>query len=121
MIEMIPGLTGNAVGFVAKGEVTRNDYLEVLVPAVEEVLRSHEKVRLIYVLGKDFRGFSGGAMWEDGKLGVGHLSKWEKIAVVSDEPWIRHGIDAFGFVIPGKVRTFSVADEADATEWLTSD
>lgn len=121
MIELIPSLPENVIGFVAKGEVTRKDYVEVLEPAVADVLKSHDKVRILYVLGKDFTGFSGGAAWEDGKLGMGHLSKWEKIAVVSDQPWIRHATNALGYMIPGKVRTFTVAEEADASEWITSD
>jgi hypothetical protein len=41
-------------------------------------------------------------------------------ALVSDEPWIRHTVDVLGYLIPGKVRTFSVAEEADASEWVTS-
>jgi len=120
MIELIPGLPDDTLGFVAKGEVTRNDYVEILAPAVEKVLKKHDKVRLLYVLGKDFEGFSGGAMWEDGKLGMGHLTRWEKIAVVADEPWIRHATNVLGYMIPGQVRTFSVAEEAAASEWLTT-
>jgi hypothetical protein len=33
---------------------------------VEQALSEHDKVRLLYVLGAEFTGFSGGAMWEDG-------------------------------------------------------
>jgi len=121
MIELIPSLPDNVIGFVAKGEVTRKDYVEILEPAVEERLKSRDKLRLLYVLGKDFSGFSGGAAWEDGKLGMGHITKWEKIAVVSDEAWIRHATNALGYMLPGKVKTFSVAEEANASEWITSD
>jgi len=121
MIELIPSLPDNVIGFVAKGEVTKKDYVEVLEPAVEQTLKAHDKLRILYVLGKDFTGFSGGAMWEDGKVGMGHISRWEKIAVVSDEAWIRHAVNALGYMLPGKVRTFTVAEEADASEWITGD
>ncbi|MEZ5140971.1 MAG: STAS/SEC14 domain-containing protein [Acidimicrobiales bacterium] len=120
MIELIPGLPDNVVGFVAKGEVRAEDYEQVLAPAVDDALGRHDKLRLLYVLGADFTGYSGGATWEDGKLGMRHLTSWEKIAVVSDKDWVRHTVNVLGYLIPGQVKVFAVADEADASEWVTS-
>lgn len=119
-VEMIPALPDNVIGFVAKGEVHSDDYEKTIDPAIEEALTGHDKLRLLYVLGADFEGYSGGAAWEDGKLGMRHLTRWEKIAVVADQSWVRHTIDVFGYLMPGKVRTFSLAEEADASEWVTS-
>ena len=120
MIELIPALPTNVVGLVAKGEITAADYQDRLVPAVQAALEEHDKIRLLYVLGAEFTGFSGGAMWEDGKLGLGHLGSWERIAVVAEEAWVRHAVNAFGYLIPGEVKVFDLADEADASAWITS-
>lgn len=120
MIEPIPALPDHVVGFVAKGEVTADDYEQRLVPAIEEALATHDKIRLLYVFGPDFTGYSGGAMWEDGKLGLSHLTRWERIAVVSDQPWIRHAVNVFGYLMPGEVKAFEYADEADASAWITA-
>lgn len=119
-VQMIPGLPDDVVGFVAKGQVTGDDYTSTIDPAVEEALAHNDKLRLLYVLGPDFDGFSGGAAWEDGKLGMKHLSRWEMIAVVSDNPWIRHTVNVLGHLLPGKVKVFSTAEEADASEWVTT-
>jgi SpoIIAA-like len=120
MIELIPALPDNVIGIVAKGEVTREDYTDRIVPAIERALAEHDKIRLLYVLGAEFTGFSGGAMWEDGKLGLGHLGRWERIAFVAREAWVRHAVNAFGYLIPGEVKVFDLADEADASAWVTS-
>jgi hypothetical protein len=120
MLELIPALPDNVVGVVAKGEVTKEDYEQRLIPAVEQTLAAHDKARLLYVLGAEFTGFSGGAMWEDGKLGLGHITRWERIAVVAREAWVRHAINVFGYLIPGEVKVFDLADEADAAAWITS-
>lgn len=120
MIEMIPSLPANVVGFIAKGEVTRQDYTEVLEPAVKAALEGHDKIRLLYVLGADFTGYSGGAMWEDGELGTEYLRSWERIAVVTDTPWVRHTVGVFGHLMPARIKVFPVAEEADATEWVTA-
>jgi hypothetical protein len=120
MIELIPALPDHVVGFVAKGEVTREDYEQHLAPAIEEALAGHDKIRLLYVLGADFTGFTGGAMWEDGKLGLSHLGRWERIAVVAREAWVRHAVNVFGYLIPGEVKVFDLEDEADAAAWVTA-
>ena len=119
-VEMIPALPDDVIGFIAKGEVQRSDYESTIDPAVEETLSNHDKIRLLYVLGADFDGFSGGAAWEDGKLGMKHLTRFEMIAVVTDRDWVRHTVNLFGYLIPGKVRVFPLAEEADASEWLTT-
>ena len=59
MIEPIAELPDNVIGFEAKGEVTKDDYVQRLIPALEAALEKHEKVRFLYVLGSDFTGYSG--------------------------------------------------------------
>jgi SpoIIAA-like len=120
MIEPISALPENVVGFVAEGDVTAEDYEQRLVPAIERALASHDKIRLLYVLGSDFTGYSGRAIWDDGKVGMQHLTRWERIAVVSDQQWIRHSVNVFGYLIPGEVKAFELADQDAATAWVTA-
>jgi hypothetical protein len=120
MIEPIPGLPDNVIGFEAAGEVTKDDYVQRLVPAVNTALEKHDKVRLLYVLGSGFTGYSGSAMWEDTKLGVEHVTKWERVAVVSDHAWIRQAVNVLGYLIPGEVKAFELGERSDATAWVSS-
>ena len=83
MLERIPDLPDSVVGIRASGEVTGDDYKNVLIPAVVAALQGGHKVRLLYVLGEDVKGFTAGAAWQDTKVGLGHYSSWEKVAVVS--------------------------------------
>ena len=79
MITLLSNLPDNIIGLNATGRVTGDDYLQVLVPAVEVALERHDKVRLIYELDDAFTGFVPDAMWEDAKLGLGHLGAWGKL------------------------------------------
>jgi hypothetical protein len=92
----------------------------VLVPAVEAALQSQEKLRLLYVLGEEVTGFSAGAVWPDTKLGMGHVTKWERIAVVTYREWLRHSVDIFGYLIPGEIKAYTTAEEGDARVWIAS-
>ncbi len=120
MIEVMEGLSGNVVGFRAGGQVSSEDYEKVLIPAVEEALKKHEKVRLLYQLGDDFMGFDPMAMWEDAKVGLTHMTSWERIAIVTDVEWLRNMAHMFGFVMPGHVKVYKNAEIAQALEWISS-
>ena len=119
MLEMLDGLPDQVVGFTAKGEVTAEDYRRVLVPAVESKLRQHRKLRLLYILGSEFSGFTGAAAWEDAKIGMRHFTSFERVAVVSDIDWVRHMVRAFGFVLPGEVRLFGADETGAARSWIS--
>jgi SpoIIAA-like len=118
MIDKLDGFEGNVLGYACKGRVTRQDYETVLVPAVEQALKQHDKLRFYYQIGPGFSGIDPGAMWEDFKVGMGHLTHWERIAVVTDVDWIRHTFRAFSFVIPGVAKIFRVGEETKAREWI---
>ena len=119
MIELLEGLPDGVVGLEAVGEVTSEDYESVAVPAVERARAGHEKVRLVFVFGERFTGYSAGAMWDDTRLGLSHPFSWERIAVVTDTDHIRTMVKAFGWMVPGSVKLFSLAELREATAWVS--
>ena len=118
MIEIISGMPDNVLAVTAHGTVTAQDYENVLLPAVDEVLKRHKKIRLLFHTGKDFSGYTPGAMWDDAKLGVQHLTAFEKIAVVSDVPWLVQATRLFRFLIPCPVKVFRGEKLPDAEAWI---
>ncbi len=120
MIELIEGLPEGVVGLEAVGEVTSEDYETVAMPAIEGEKARREKLRLLYVLGSRFDGYTAGAMWDDTKLGLRHPFAWERIAVVTDVEHYRTLVKGFGWLIPGEVKLFSEADLDDAKAWVSA-
>jgi hypothetical protein len=120
MLERIPDLPDGVLGFVAKGRLHQDDYESVLMPAVSDALEQHDKLRLLYVLGDEWDGMSVGAIWDDTRVGMAHVTRWEKIAVVSDKEWLRHSVDIFGYLMPGEVKAFGLDEEADARAWVVA-
>ncbi len=119
MIELIPGLPDDIVAVSAKGIVTADDYEKILIPAVEEKLKRHARIRLLYHFGRDFDKFTAAAMWDDAKIGLKHLTAFDKIAVVSDVGWIVEAVKIFGFIIPYPVRIFANDKLSEAKSWLS--
>jgi len=120
MIENIETFPDNVVALIAKGQVTKKDYEQVVIPKVEAALKRHPKIRLYYELGSQFSGIDPGAAWEDTKVGIEHLTRWERAAVVTDVEWIRHMINAFRFLMPGHFRVFGTAQTSEARAWILS-
>ncbi len=118
MLERMQGLPDNVLGVEAKGKVTGTDYESLLIPAVEEILERHGRMRFLYLLGNEFEGFDAKAVWDDAKVGLRHIRSWERVAVVTDVEWIRTMVKAFGFVMPGDIRVFGNRELAEARQWL---
>lgn len=120
MIEQLADFPDNVAAFRCTGLVTKDDYVRVLVPAVANKLHAHDKVRLYYEVGADFVGFEPGAMWEDFKVGVEHLTRWDRVAVVTDVDWIGKAVRFFSFLMPATTRLFSRAEATQARSWISS-
>jgi SpoIIAA-like len=117
MIERIEGAPDGVIAFRAVGKVDADDYKDVLAPAIERAVADHDKLRFVYALGPELEGYSAGASWQDARLGVGHLTKWERIAVVTDHSLMADAIRAIGILMPGEVKVFAVGELDEAMTW----
>ena len=118
MIEHLSNFPDGVVAFLCRGQVTKADYNSVLVPAVVKALEKHEKLRLYYETAADFSGMDPGAMWEDFKVGMEHLTRWERVAVVTDVEWIKQAMRLFGFLVPAAMKSFPTSEAEQARAWI---
>ncbi len=116
MLTALNGLPDNVIGFEATGEIHADDYKSVLIPAVESRLDAGQDIRIVLVFPR-FDGYSGGAAWEDLKMGIGHLTHWKRIALVTDVEWMIHLTKLFGWMTPGELKHFPAADRDAAIAW----
>jgi len=118
VIQLLKGYRSNVVALYAVGHVTQKNYEEVYVPAIESALARHDKIRLYYQIGPDFCGIDPGAFWADARVGFENLPRLERNAVVTDVEWIRLSMMAFGLLMPGQARVFSLADAHAGRKWI---
>ena len=118
MIEILDS-PSNVVAVRAVGTLTRDDYEQVLDPAVERLLAAHGELRAVIVVGDEFDSVTAGGAWEDTKFGLAHWGKWKRCAVVTDKDWAKHGVKLFGWMMPGEVKVFGDDEIADALEWAS--
>jgi SpoIIAA-like len=122
MIERLSDMPDGTMGFRAWGEVTREDYVDVLLPSLREAVERGDPIRLLFQMGPDFGKFSAGALMADTKtgltLGLGHLSSWKRCALVTDVDWIRHTVELLGWMTPGELRLFAHEEIDGAKGWV---
>lgn len=118
MLKIIDDLPGNVLGIEAEGEVTGTDYENVLMPAIDEKLKTNKKIHFLYYLGSGFTGFSLKAMINDAEVGIKNFSAWERVAFVSDHHLVNGFAKFFGHLLPCEVRVFSNAELEKAKKWI---
>jgi SpoIIAA-like len=122
MIERIDGMPPGTIGFRSAGKLSREDYREVLEPALRIAAEAGE-VRMLFQL-TDFDGLERAAWWEDVKtglgLGVGHHSAWKRSAIVTDVGWVEKAFEFFAWMTPGEVKVFGLDEFEQARSWVSA-
>ena len=118
MIEILKEFPDNVVAISCEGQVTKEDYEGIFVPAILNALKRHAKIRLLYKISASFTGYDPGAIWEDMKIGVEYPTRWERAAVVTDIDWIVQTVRLFSFLIPCPTKIFPPSEGSQARSWI---
>lgn len=114
MFDMPPG----TVGFEAVGKIDDDDFEDVVAPVLRQQIASGHKLRLLYLLGPQLSDYDGDAAQEEFKFAARHSTAYERVAIVTDESWLRPALRLISVLVPGKIRGFPVVDLADARTWV---
>lgn len=120
MIQQITEVPDNMVGFRASGEVTKQDYDNVVFPAVKELVKRTGQLNYLMVIDTSPKNFTLGAWFDDALLGLKELMAWHKAAILTNSPGLNKFTDLFGKVAPGKFKGFKPEELNDAIDWVSA-
>ena len=120
MLQIMKDLPQHVVGVRAVGNVTKDDYDQTLVPAIEKVAKEFGKINFLMLLETDIGNFTYGAWMQDAKMSLKHFAKWNKIAIVTDQKVIENISQIFNFVSPAQAKGFPVSDLELAKTWVAA-
>ena len=120
MLELLDNVPNGVTGVCATGTVTTDDYERVFNPLMEAAHREGRRVRLLYEVPAEFKGFTAGAGLEDMRMGMKYLRLFERCAVVTDVGWLREATRLFGALMPCPVKVFPNAERAQAIDWVAA-
>lgn len=123
MIDRLQDMPEGTIGFEFSGDVTGDDYRQVLEPPLEAAVERGD-VRLLLQTADDFDGMKLGARIEDAKanirLGVAHRKAWTRVAIVTDSDWLSKSFRIWSHFVPVEMRIFETAEAADARTWVAA-
>ena len=120
MVERMDDVPAGVIGLRASGKLTKEDYTDVLEPALKEAMDSGE-ARVVFLL-TDFDGLALGASFEDIKTGLGvelaNRGNWKRLAFVTDVDWVAKATQMFAFAMPGELEVYDDLDKLEeAKSW----
>ena len=121
MLRPLTDMPTGTIGFEAVGEVEDDDWEEQVEPLLRAEIAEGRKIRLLYLLGPDARKVEGEAMSADTGFRARYATSFDRVAVVSDETWMRPAMRTLSFLLPGRAKAFPVAEMATAKAWLAED
>lgn len=119
MITQIQNLPSNMVGFTASGEVTEDDFTNDVMPKVKELVSKTDKLNYMLVLDTSVKNFTAGAWFRDAVMGLKHLTKWNRAAIVSDLQAVKTVTDIFSVLMPGEFKVFPHKEQQQAIDWVS--
>jgi hypothetical protein len=109
---------GPIVAVRARGILTEDDYLNVLVPQVRRALGAGERIRVLLFMDETFRGWNARAAWRNTCLDLRHRRDFDKVAIVGVSAWEQWCATLVEGLITGEIRTFARDELSTAWTWL---
>ncbi|HEY1194398.1 STAS/SEC14 domain-containing protein, partial [Flavobacterium sp.] len=97
---------------------TKDDFLTAVIPAVEHLVKQTNEINFLLVLDTDIENFTAGAWIQDALLGLKHLGKWNRAAIVTDTDEIISFTNGFSFIVPGEFRGYKKVEFNKALNWV---
>lgn len=119
MITQIQNLPANMVGFKATNEITEEDFTDRVMPEVKELVAKTDTLNYMLVLDTSVKDFTAGAWFKDAVMGIKHLTKWNRAAIVSDSKGVKTFTDVFSVLAPGEFKVFEHKDQQRAIDWVS--
>lgn len=119
MIEVLDTVPENVAGFRGTGEITEDDYRNVMVPKVNELAGNTNRLNFLFLIDTELREFTAGAWLQDALLGLKQMMKWNRGAIVTDNKMAVKFTDAFSLVVPGEFKGFSKSEYHQAVDWVS--
>lgn len=117
MITIISEAPENVAAFSATGDVTKEDFENLVLPHVQRKVNEYNELNYLLYLDTDLDKFTMGAWLQDALLGLKNLTLWNRAAIVTDKEGVQNFTDIFSVVMPGEFKSFPKGNLYNALYW----
>lgn len=119
MIQQIAVASPNTAVFRITGEVTKENYDNLVFPVVDKMSKSYPEVNLVLIVATELKNFTIGAWMKDALLGIKHLTKWGRVAMVNDTEFVKASTVVLDKITPAEFKQFASSAEQEAITWAS--
>ena len=120
MVELLKDFPPNVAAYRAWGAVSKEEYEAVVMSRVNEVATQFGKIDFLVRLETDMDNYSIAAFLDYLKISFKHFSKWNKMAIVTDEKWLRKSYEVLSILVPGEIKSYKLEEYGEAKNWVSS-
>ncbi|WP_343704555.1 STAS/SEC14 domain-containing protein [Chitinophaga sp.] len=119
MVELLADFPPHVAAYKASGAVSKEEYRDVVMRRVDEVAGKYGQINFLVRLETDMGNYSIGAFLEYLKVSFEHFFKWQRMAIVTDESWLRKAYSMLSPLVHGEIRTYPLRDFEAARTWVS--
>jgi hypothetical protein len=120
MVELLSDFPPHVAAYRASGKVLKEEYEKVVMHRVDEVASTYGKINFIVRLETDMENYSFASFLDYLKVSFEHFTKWNRMAIVSDETWLRKAYDTLSPFVPGKIKGYKLSEYEAARQWVSA-
>ncbi|MFC3199705.1 STAS/SEC14 domain-containing protein [Parapedobacter deserti] len=119
MVTLMTDFPDHVVAYRAAGEVKKAEYENVVMARVDEVAARYGNINFVILMETGMENYSLAAFLDYLKISFKHFSRWNRMAIVSDQRWLRTAYKALSPLVHGEIRCYALDDFQSAKEWVS--
>lgn len=119
MVELLKDFPPHVAAYRAKDAVSKEEYEKVVMARVDEVAEEFGKINFLVLLQTDMENYSIGAFIDYLKVSFEHFTKWNRMAIVTDEKWIRKAYQILSPLVHGEIKGYELNQFEEARKWVS--
>jgi hypothetical protein len=120
MVELLKDFPQHVAAYKASGQVDKEEYEQIVMAKVNEVADKFGKINFLVLLETDMQNFTLPAFLEYLKISFEHFTKWNRMAIVTDQKLVEKAYDALSYLVPGVINGFELKQFEEAKEWVSA-
>jgi hypothetical protein len=121
MVELLKEFPPYVAAYKASGAISKEEYERVVMNRVDEVAANYDKINFLVLLETPMENYSIGALIDYLKVSFEYFSKWNRMAIVTDEEWVRKAYKMLSHLVHGEIRGYELKEFTSAKEWVSAE
>ena len=120
MVELLKDFPPHVAAYRAVGTVHKEEYEKVVMARVDEVAAQYGKINFLVLLETDIGNYTLPAFIDYLKVSFEHFSKWNRMAIVTDQRWLGKAYEILSLLVHGEIKGYELKEFEEAKKWVSA-